>query len=332
MRIVRHLTAAAVALALPLAIAGCGSSEDDAASGDIVGAVDRGPTTDVRASDGGLKVVALGWSDGEIALDLGIEPIAIYDWQGHGEDNNGVGPWAADKFTGDAPEVIENTGTTYNYEQIELLEPDVILNVRASADPEVFDRLTEIAPVAAAPEGTADFAVDWATQTEIIGKAIGKESEATASIEETNASIEAVAEANPDFADKTFAYGAKFGDAYGAYLAGDARFDVFASMGFVPNPEVEALESQGFFASVPIEQAPALDADVAILTTIGVPFDELENDPVISSLDVVSSGRAILLEETSEINTALAAGTPESITLAVEGAEPLLVEAVAQLD
>ncbi len=331
MKIFRRLAITAVALALPLTMTACGSSDDEAKDGEVVGSVDRGPETEVIASEDGLKVVALGWSDGEIALDLGVKPIAIYDWQGHGEENNGVGPWAADQFGDDAPTVIKNAGTTYNYEEIELLEPDLILHVRGSADEEVFDRLAEIAPVAAAPEGTGDFAVDWATQTEIIGKAIGKESEATEAIEETSSAIEAVSTEHPELEGKTFVYGVKFADAYGAYLPGDARFDVFASLGLIPNPAVEALDAQGFFAAVPAEQVSALNSDVAILTTIGMPLAELQNDPLISSLDVVKANRAVLLDETDEINAGLAAGTPQSIVIAVEQAAPLLSEAAANL-
>ncbi|MFT4299408.1 MAG: ABC transporter substrate-binding protein [Aeromicrobium sp.] len=330
MRSMRRLGAIAVAMALPLTMTACGSS-DDAKDGEVVGTVERGPEKEVRASDDGLRVVALGWSDGEIALDLGVKPIAIYDWQGHGEENKGVGPWATDAFGDTEPEVIENTGTTYNYEQIELLEPDVILNVRASADEEVFDRLSEIAPVASAPADTGDFAVDWRTQTEIIGQAIGKDDEAAAAIDETDAVIADLAAEHPEFVGKTFVYGAKFADAYSAYLEGDARFDVFASLGFVANPPVADLEAMGFFASVPAEKVSALDADVALLTTIGMPLSDLQNDPLISSLGVVKDQRALVLDETDEIVLGLGAGTPQSIALAVEKAVPLLADAAAKV-
>ena len=43
--------------------------------------------------DGELTVVAMGWSDAEVALALGGTPVAVYDWQGFGESNTGVGPW-----------------------------------------------------------------------------------------------------------------------------------------------------------------------------------------------------------------------------------------------
>lgn len=327
----RHkILAPTVILGLAL-VSACGSSSDDGGGdgGEVVGSVASGPETEVRQSGDSLKVVALGWSDGEIAADLGVAPDAIYDWQGHGEDNKGVGPWAEDAVADADIEVIKNSGTTYNYEQIELLEPDLILNVRAASDDKVFDRLSKIAPVAAAPDDAPDFAVDWRTQTEIIGKAIGKEDEAKEAIDETDTVLKDTAKENPDFADTTFAYGAKFGDAYGGYVKGDARFDVFGELGFVENPALAKLKpSGGFFANVAAEQVPAFDADVAVLTTIGLPKKDLTSDQKIASLDVVKDDRAIMLDEKDEVNAALAAGTPQSIAIAVEEITPDLQKAV----
>ncbi|MFT4189669.1 MAG: ABC transporter substrate-binding protein [Aeromicrobium sp.] len=305
----------------------CGSSDDDKDSAD--GAC--GGSEEITLEDGEPRVVALGWSDGEIALELGVKPVAVYDWMAFGEENKGVGPWACEAFGDEAPELLENTGEGYNYEQIELLEPDVILNVRAGVDAEVTERLEQIAPVASAPEGTADFAVDWRTQTEIVGEAVEKDDEATTAIEETDAVIAEAAEANPDFAGKTFVFGTKYDGSYGAYLEGDARFDVFAALGFVANPALDGLETLGFSATVPAEKVSALDAQVAILTTIFLPLSDLEEDPLITSLDVVKDDRAVILDEKDEIVTGFSAGTPSSIALAVEKVVPLLADATAKV-
>ncbi|MFC3243698.1 ABC transporter substrate-binding protein [Gordonia humi] len=324
MRSRTRLLALLAALAAVVTVAaGCSSSNDDA-DGKVVGSVDRGPTTQVRESKDGLRVVALGWSDGEIAASLGVKPVAIYDWMGFGDENKGVGPWATDKFGDDSPTVIKNSGTTYNYEQIELLEPDLILNVRASGDSKVFDRLSQIAPVASAPAGTPDFAVNWREQTELIGKAIGKTEEAKAAVAETDSVISKAKTANPEFAGRSFVYAAKFGDAYGAYIRGDARFDVFAELGFAAYKPVEDLKTSGFFVNVPAEKVTALDAQTAVFTTISKPLSELQSDRLIDSLPVVRDGRALIIDENDEINQGLAAGTPQSIALAVQAVTPKL--------
>lgn len=278
------------------------------------------------------KVVALGWSDGDIALSLGVKPIAIYDWQGFGEEGKGVGEWVVDEFGEDSPEILSaGAEGAFNYQQIKELEPDLILNVRAAEDEAVTNSLKEIAPVVVAPAGSGDFAVNWKVQTELIGNALGKGDEASALVTETEEAQAAIREANPDFEGKTFVYGAKFGEAYGAYLAGDARFDIFAELGFVANPPVTELEAAGFFASVPVERVASMDAQVAVFTGIGFTLEQLETDPLLTSLPVTQAGRAIVLAEDDPINVALGAGTPVSLKFALEAIAPRLAEAVGRI-
>lgn len=271
------------------------------------------------------KIVALGWSDGEIALSLGLKPKAIYDWMAFGDQTKGVGSWASGEFGSDTPELISaQSAGAFNYQQIEEMQPDVILNVRSKLDDAVTANLKKIAPVVTAPKGTPDYAINWKQQTEIIGAALGKTSEAKALVDSTDAALAKAKQDNPSFEGKTFAYGAKFGDAYGASIAGDTRFDAFAALGFVQNPPILALQSSGFFAQVPVEKVSALDANVAVLTTIGKPFADLENDTLLRSLAVVRDGHAVMLDEKDPIVQALAAGTPKSLEFGLQGILPKL--------
>lgn len=274
------------------------------------------------------RVVALGWSDGAVAVELGVRPVAVYDWMGFGAATKGVGEWDAAAFGDSVPELISaQSAGEFNMQQIEELDPDLILNVRAKADSAVTDELREIAPVVTAPEGTGDFAVNWQVQAELIGAAVGKRVEADRIVADTTARQQAVADEHPEFAGKTFVYAAKFGTAYGAYLAGDARFDFFADLGFVPNPPVTELQSSGFFAQVPAERVGDLDAQVAMFTTIGLPFSDLENDTLINSLAVVRDGRAVRLPENDPAVLALSAGTPGSLRFALDRITPQLAAA-----
>lgn len=271
------------------------------------------------------RVVALGWSDGAVAAELGVAPVAIYDWMGFGAATKGVGEWDVAAFGGATPELISaQSAGEFNMQQIEELDPDLILDVRAEADSAVIDNLRKIAPVVTAPDGTADYAVNWRTQAEIIGVALGKRAEADKIIAETTTAQETVEREHPEFANKTFVYSAKFGTAYGAYLPGDARFDFFAELGFVPNPPVTRLQSSGFFAQVPVERVGDLDAQTALFTTIGLPFADLENDTLINSLAVVRDGRAVKLPENDPTVQALSAGTPTSLRFALDRITPQL--------
>ncbi|WP_280423836.1 ABC transporter substrate-binding protein [Nocardia carnea] len=274
------------------------------------------------------RVVALGWSDGAVAVELGVRPVAVYDWMSFGAATKGVGEWDAAAFGDSSPALISaQSAGEFNMQQIEELDPDLILNVRAKADSAVTEELREIAPVVTAPEGTGDFAVNWQTQAELIGAALGKRVEADKIVADTTARQQAVADEHPEFAGKSFVYAAKFGTAYGAYLAGDARFDFFADLGFVQNPPVTRLQSSGFFAQVPAERVGDLDAQVAVFTTIGLPFADLDNDTLINSLAVVREGHAVRLPENDPAVLALSAGTPGSLRFALDHITPQLAAA-----
>src|SRR5690606_35561137 len=130
--------------------------------------------------------------------------------------------------------------------------------------------------------------------------------------------------ANPDYEGVTVASAAKFGDAYGAYLPGDGRFDLLGDLGFVNNPPIEDLEANGFFATVPVEQVSALDAEVAVILPIGFTLAETESDPLISSLSVVQESRAIFIDPDSELAGAWAASSVLSIPFVLDELTPQL--------
>lgn len=327
MRRTRIVALVALIAALIAALTGCVKSDDTENA-----AVNDASAASALDLPDNPRVVALGWSDGAIALELGVKPVAIYDWQAFGEATKGVGEWDVAKFGDDTPELMTaDSSGNFNYQKIRELNPDVILNVRAANDDAVLNQLRNIAPVITAPEGSGAFAVNWRDQTRLIGAALGKSTEADALISETDAAISQVKDANPDFAGKTFVYGVKFGDAYGAYLAGDARFDLFAELGFVQNPPILSLQSSGFFANIPVERVGDLNAQVAILSEIGLGMQALRDDARINALEVVQQGRAVEIAGDDPRSQALSAGTPVSLKFALEGIAPELTAAAAKV-
>ena len=327
------LAATALLSASVLALSGCSSTESETTSEptaetDLLASVDTMfGTIDVPEPDGELKVVALGWSDAEMALALGVTPIAVFDWQAFGADNKGVGPWATKLFGDVTPEILERADETLNYEQLEVLDPDVILNVRSANDEQEFERLNEIAPTIYAPEGTPAFATPWEVQMASVSEALGRDAAGAEIIDETTAAIEAAAAEHPEFAGLSTVAGTKFADAYGAYLPGDGRFDILADLGFVNAPGVAELDSSGFFANVSAEQVAVLDADVPVIYPIGFTLEETLADPLLASLSAVQDGRAVFLDPDSELAGAYAASSTLSIDVVLEELVPLLAEA-----
>ena len=329
----RHpLAAVASVAAAILVLSGCAATPSvESDSGTLLGTVDTMfGTVDVPvAADGTLTVVALGWSDAEMALSLGVTPVAVFDWQGFGAAYKGVGPWATSLFGDVTPQIIERGAETLNFEQIELLKPDLILNTRSGNDEKEFERLSQIAPTVYAPKGTAAYATDWATQLTSVSEALGLGAQGKALIDSTEKSIATAAAAHPEFAEKTAVSAAKFGDAYGAYLAGDGRFDILTALGFLSNPAVDALTSNGFYAAVSAENVPAFDADVLIVVPIGFTLAEVQADPLLASLRVVKEKRAVFIDPDSELSGAYSAASVLSIPVVLDQLVPKLAAAAS---
>lgn len=292
-----------------------------------------GPTEVLEPEDGELRVVALGWSDAEIALALGVEPIAVHDWQSFGEESHGVGPWAADLFEEVDPEVIPRTDGDLDYEYIQSLDPDLILNVNSGYEEAEYNRLSEIAPTISGPEGAANYNPGWEKQTQLVADSLGLAAEGAELVEQTHTKIEEAREAHPEFEGVQAVTGSKFGEAYGLNLSGDMRWDIMELLGFeLYGPAAELNSGEDFYADISEEQVETFDADVAVLYPIGYTLEELQADPLVSSLDVVQEDRAVFLEGDSELSMAFSAGSPLSIELVLEELTSQLAEAVENLD
>ena len=331
MRHARFVVAGAALAAL--ALTGCTSGGDDGGDADteLLATVEDtiyGPVDIPEPADGELTVVALGWSDAEVALALGVVPVGASDWLGFGDDSKGVGPWAVDEYGDTEPTLFEKPGNGYDYEAIQDLEPDVILNTRSAADEDQFNRLSEIAPTVFAPEGTADYGTSWDVQVSQVAQALGLEDEGDELIETVSAAIQEQADAHPEFQGVTAVTGTKFGDQYGAYIAGDFRWDLMADLGFEQNPSVLDLTPTGFYVALAAEQITALDAEVAVLFPIGYTLDEMRADPLIGSLDVVQDDRVVWLEATDDLTQAFSAASPLSIPYAAQGVADRLADIV----
>ena len=95
-------------------------------------------------------------------------------------------------------ELIERGDESLNYEQIQSLDPDVILNVRAAFDDQAYERLSEIAPTIQATEGTPDYAVNWRDHTRTIAQGLGKVEEGEAQVAELDEKIADIKDEHPN--------------------------------------------------------------------------------------------------------------------------------------
>jgi iron complex transport system substrate-binding protein len=326
----RPTTRAAALLAAAVILTSCGSG-DDAGAGDTdaarssSGAFPVTVTTafgDVTIEEEPTRVVALGWSDAETALALGVQPVGASDWLGVGGD--GLGDWVEGRYD-KAPEIIETMEPSY--EAIAALEPDLILDTRSDATEERYELLSAIAPTIGQPEGVGPWQTTWQQQLEMVGQALGKSDEAAELQDEVDQAFADAAEANPGFEGTEVAVGAYTSEGFGAYVRGDGRTDFMEQLGFVNKPAIQDLATENFYVPVSDEQVSLLDAPLTVVFPIFVDATEITSSPLWGTLSSVQQGHAVVMDDETLV-TAFSSNSALGILYALENTVPLFADAL----
>jgi iron complex transport system substrate-binding protein len=145
--------------------------------------------------------VSVGLNEQDAFFALGVAPVGVTDWMGF---ENGIGPWAQDaaKAAGDPPELLTNTDGI-RFEKIAALPPDVTVALYSDLKESDYEKLSQIAPVVAPPDGHADFGIPWQETTRTVGQIVGETEEAEKLIGDLEARIAKAREEHPEFAGRS---------------------------------------------------------------------------------------------------------------------------------
>jgi iron complex transport system substrate-binding protein len=312
--------AVAVSCLLLTVLAACGSGSDEQASPSAAKVGTKFGEVAVPAEP--KRVVALGWGDAETALALGVQPIAASDWLAFGGE--GVGPWAKGKYQ-QAPQLINTLEP--QYEKIAALKPDLILDVKSSGKQDRYDTLKAIAPTVGVPTGGDAYKTNWKQQTEMIAAALGRVEQGRKLIADTEANFAQVKSQHPEFDGKTITLGARTSEGYGAYVSGTGRVDFVERLGFRNNPAVQAKATGDFSVPISRENLGLLNADLTVLTPIGIPAGQITDDPLYRAVPSVKAGRAVVFDDKT-ISSAFATDSVLSVGYALEKVVPLFANAL----
>lgn len=269
------------------------------------------------------RVVALGGADADIAVALGVPPVAVTRFS-TGE----YAPWLKPEIDTAKVELIGGASGAdeVSLEQVAALKPDLILAGQYFQIDAQYEQLSQIAPTIAYQE--TQLTDSWEEQTKVIGRALGQQDRAQEVIAGVKSKIDEVRRAHPEFEGKTASYSFHFApdslqtinstDDYAAEILGD--------LGLSLSPKVTALEgNQG--AQISLEQIGTLDADVLILAYTSDDLRKsLENNPVFQSVPAVKDGRYLPVS----LDTAYALRQPSvlSIPHSLDQIEPGLAKAL----
>lgn len=264
------------------------------------------------------RVVALGVTDQDPLLALGIEPVAVVNWRG-----SAVHAWNEASFADTEPIELGDPASGIDFETVAAAEPDLILSLWSGITEADYATLAGIAPTIAQSGDFPDWGAPWDVNTRIVGLATGRVDEAEELIADVNESIATVAAAHPELHGQSITIAADFADG-NLYITppDDARYDLLGQLGMNTAPaELAGIEMLSFEE---VEQLNAVDT----VFWITLPDATIANDPVYTAQQIHTEGRDIFPSADSELGLALTFGTVLSIPYTLEHLVPMLSAAV----
>jgi iron complex transport system substrate-binding protein len=254
-------------------LAGCGGGGQTSGGG-AAPAAEGFPATvrhalgETVVPDRPRRVVALSAANADVALAMGVVPVAIPRTV-YGGDAEGVLPWvrqAIDTSGAEFPQVIGSDDlAVVPFEEIAAARPDLVLATYSGLTPQEYQQLSAIAPTIAYPD--AAYSTGWQDQTRIAGQVFGDPARAQQLIDDTTAQLTGATARFPQLAGKTFLYtGGMDGGALGVFRAGDVRVQLVTDMGLELAPYVEQNAPGGdeVYYTISTELLSGVDADLLI--------------------------------------------------------------------
>lgn len=324
-----------------VALAGCQTGSGDTSSGSTSGGSEErgefprtvahvfGETTIESAPE---RIATVSWANQDAALALGVVPLGMPTVD-FGGNENGSTDWFDTKLEelgGEAPEQYSETDGI-DFEAIAALTPDVILGVYSGLTQEDYDRLSEIAPTVAYPEGTLPFGTSWQDTTRGVGRALGLDEPAEQLVSDLEGQIADTVEQYPVLSGTSFLYGTvdpEAEDEIFLYTSIDNRPRFLQSLE-MEEAEVVTEETggnpEGFFITWSPERADELVSDLLISwATDESAREAIKADNLLNKIPAVANDRMMLQTDAQE-TLSISAISPLSLPWAIERVVPQIV-------
>lgn len=330
------LRAAGVAVSGLLLLSACGS--DDDAGADTSDTTERPaaeafPVTiehkygETTIEEVPQRIVAVGLTEQDALLALGIVPVATTEW--FGGQPGAVWPWAQDELEalgGETPEILGDA-TAVNFEAVAAQQPDLILALYSDLTEADYATLADIAPTVAQPADHVDYGVPWEEITRTVGMAVGKPDEAEALVVGVEEQFETAIEEHPEFVGATALMATPYEGIY-VYGPEDARGRFLTALGFELPADLVEVTGEQYGGNLSLERADLLDVD-AIVWLDAPEAEGPLGGPLYESMAVATEAREVHLDS---FNTTLGGATSFvsvlSLPFLLEELVPMLAAAV----
>lgn len=276
------------------------------------------------------RVVAIGLTDVDPILALGVVPVGFIDWYGEydkADIRNSLWPWSHD-LVGDAePVVMQRNDDKFNFETIASLKPDLLIAQYSGMTEQEYELASQIAPTVAQSADYPDFEMPWDLTTRRIGEALGRSDRAEELIEGVKRKFADARAAHPEFKGKSAMLVDYFEGVIYARGPNEPHGKVLAELGFeYPDEVAELIPEDNVLAELSLEQIELFDAADVLLVSEFDTDSELTGHPLYQQLEVVREGRVVPSVE--PVEGALYWATISSLPFAIDKLVPMLAAAV----
>lgn len=338
-----RLTAAA-AVALAAALSGCSTgstaeettseSANEAEAGAFPVTIEHayGETTIEQEPK---RVVALGWSDPDVVLALGVVPVGASNnsWGGTREGSTIWFDEALAEIDGaEAPTRIDDTssGIAGAVGDIAKLQPDLVLATNSGMTKAEYQKLSKLGvPVVAYP-GKA-WMTSWRDSLDMVGKALGRNDLADEVEADVEQALTQGKEEHPDMVGTShFVSWIDPTDTSSIGVYGDNRAAVLTEVGMTQPDWVEDVTQGEAYGTISAERAATLESDLVLLTAESkAEADKLTGDKLIAKIPAVAAGNVWWDLPDHSTAYALDVATPLSLPYMAEHLLPELDKALA---
>jgi iron complex transport system substrate-binding protein len=314
----RFRALAALAVGSALVLSGCAGTS--AAPGASEGSTEAGGAFPVALSNvfgettisaKPERVVTVDWGNQDVALALGVVPVAMPKVTYGDEDGDGLLPWTKDKLAelGAQTPVLMDETNGYDYEAIADAQPDVILAAYSGMTQEQYDTLSKIAPVVTFQD--VAWGTTWQDMTVLDGTALGLKDQAEQIVADKEKHITDEAAKYPAIAGKksllTYFDPTNL-STLGFYNTLDPRMGYLEEIGLAPSSYVasESAASKTFWFTPSTEQIENF-ADVQTMVAYGDDgmIAAMQADPLLSKIPAVANGAIAVIKSGSTLSSAI---------------------------
>ncbi len=282
------------------------------------------------------RVVALGWSDPDVVLSLGVVPVGASNnaWGGT-EDGSTI--WFDEALAeidgAEPPTRIDDTsaGIAGAVGDIAKLQPDLVVATNSGMTKAEYEKLGKLGvPVVAYP-GEA-WMTEWRESLDILGKALGRSELADAIEAETEATLAQAQERYPNLAGAShFVSWIDPTDTSSVGVYGDSRATVLTEVGMTQPDWVEDITKGQAYGTISAERAATLKSDLVLLTAESQDeADTITEDRLVAKIPAVATDNVWWDLPDHSTAYALDVATPLSLPHVVEHLLPELDKVLAE--